>query len=261
MAVHQSLFIGFVFAFGACVGSFLNVCIHRLPLGQSIVHPPSACPGCGSGIRFYDNIPIFSYLFLRGRCRGCGQGISPRYPLVELTTAVLTLAVVARFGPTPQAGVWLALVYCLVVITFIDLDHGIIPDVISLPGILIFAALGYWVLGHSLAWIGLGMLTGGGLPLVVAWAYARLRGVQGLGGGDVKLLALLGTVLGAQGILFIIFISSVVGAGIGLVVMAVKGGLDGRTRIPFGPFITLGALFYLFFGPMVIQWYLSFFLP
>lgn len=246
----------FAFVFGAVVGSFLNVCIYRLPEDRSIVSPPSSCPGCGNRIRWYDNIPIVSWLVLRGKCRACKAPISWRYPLVEALNGLLTLLLFIKYGPSLP---FLALfIFCssLVVITFIDLDHQIIPDSISLPGI----AVGF-LFSFFLPWSGwlnslLGILLGGGSLLLVAWGYEKLTGKEGMGGGDIKLLAMMGAFLGWRSIPFIIFASSLVGSVLGIGAMIVTKR-DGKLAIPFGPFLALGAILYIFYGRLLINWYLS----
>lgn len=246
----------FSFILGAVVGSFLNVCIYRLPAGESVVSPPSRCPSCGTRIRPWDNVPILSWLILRGRCRSCRAKISARYPLVELINGLLTLALFLKFGPTLTFAVLFIFCSALVAITFIDLDHQIIPDVISLPGI----ALGF-AASFFLPWLGwlnslIGIVAGGGSLLLVAWLYERLTGKEGMGGGDIKLLAMMGAFLGWRAVPFIIFASSLVGSVIGLTVMMLQKK-DSKLAIPFGPFLALGAVLYIFFGKAIILWYLS----
>ncbi len=246
----------FAFIFGAVVGSFLNVCICRLPEQTSVVSPRSSCPLCGNLIRWYDNIPILSIVILRGRCRACGAPISLRYPLVEALNGLLTLFLFVRFGPTLT---FLALfIFCssLVVITFIDLDHQIIPDVISLPGIVIGFAFAFFLPG--LGWQNslVGILAGGGSLMLVAFVYQWLTGKDGMGGGDIKLLAMMGAFLGWRSIPFIIFVASLVGSVIGVSLMLARGR-DSKLAIPFGPFLAFSATLYIFFGSWIITWYLS----
>jgi leader peptidase (prepilin peptidase) / N-methyltransferase len=246
----------FAFIFGAVVGSFLNVCICRLPRGASIVSPPSQCPSCDYRIRFYDNIPLVSWLLLRGRCRACRAPISPQYPLVELITALLTLFLFVRFGPTFPFVVLFLFCTSMVVITFIDLEHYIIPDVISLSGIVVGFACSFFLPG--LGWKNslLGILAGGGSLYLVAALYQKFTGKEGMGGGDIKLLAMMGAFFGWRAVFFIIFISSLVGSVIGVAVMLVQKK-DAKLAIPFGPFLALGAILYIFFGRQVLHWYLN----
>ena len=245
----------FVFLCGAAIGSFLNVCIYRLPLEQSIVSPGSRCMSCGTEVRWFDNIPVISWLLLRGHCRQCGAGFSIRYPLVELLTACLFLLLFLRFGLTVSFFVYAALTASLLVVTFIDFDHQIIPDEISLPGIgLGFLASFFlpepgWL--SSLA----GIIVGWGSLALVFYGYLWLTGREGMGGGDAKLLAMLGAFLGVKAVPFIIFTSSLVGSIVGLSIMAIQR--KGRhLAIPFGPYLVFGALLYIFYGPWLINWYL-----
>lgn len=257
-AIYQVFYV-FSFLLGAVVGSFLNVCILRIPEKKSIVSPPSHCPGCGSGIRFYDNIPILSYLVLRGKCRNCGERISFRYPLVELITAFFSLALFVQFGPSLTYLIYLVFMAALIVITFIDLDHRIIPDLISLPGI-VAGFLASFLL-FEITWFesALGILVGGGSLMLVAVVYEMITGQEGMGGGDVKLLAMLGAFIGWQGVLFTIMASSLLGSIIGGGMMVISG--KGRKfAIPFGPFLSAGGIIYLFFGQLLINWYLALFM-
>jgi leader peptidase (prepilin peptidase)/N-methyltransferase len=242
------------FILGACIGSFLNVCIYRVPLAKSIVTPGSMCPHCGNPIRFYDNIPIFSYLWLRGRCRQCQAPVSLRYPLVELLTALLFTAVVIRFGVSVAAAIYMAFSAAMVTITFIDIDHRIIPDRISLPGIPLcfLAALALPDMGWKAALIGI--LVGGGTLFVVAWGYSMLTGKEGMGGGDIKLLAMIGALLGWQGVVFTIFLASLLGTVVGLGIMLYARS-NMKLAVPFGPFLAAGALAFIFVGPELVTWY------
>ena len=237
----------FFFALGAAVGSFLNVLIHRIPEEQSIVFPASHCPVCGHGIRFYDNMPLISYLLLRGRCRDCGESISARYPLVEGLTAILSLMLYWKFGLSWPYLFAFIFVCALVTITFIDLDHQIIPDVISLPGIPVFFLAAVFVMNLSVLDAFLGFLIGGGVLYGVAFFYELLTKREGMGGGDIKLLAMIGAFLGWQSLLFVLLVSSFVGAAVGITIMIVRGR-DMKYAVPFGPFLSLGAFAYLFFG-------------
>jgi leader peptidase (prepilin peptidase)/N-methyltransferase len=244
------------FIFGALVGSFLNVCIHRLPSGASIAFPPSHCPRCHAAIRPYDNVPILSYLWLRGRCRSCAAAISPRYPLVEALGGGAAAAAVQVFGLTPLALLTFAFLAALIVITFIDLDHQIIPNVISLPGIVI-GLVAAVVLGTP-PWrdSAIGILLGGGLLWAIAEGYYRLTGREGMGGGDVKLLAMIGAFLGWRSIPVTLMFASLTGTVVGVALMFFSGG-DRRTAIPFGPFLAAGAVVALFAGDPLINWYLN----
>jgi leader peptidase (prepilin peptidase)/N-methyltransferase len=253
----MSLFLEiFFFAVGAAVGSFLNVLIYRLPEDKSIILPASHCPTCSHAIRFYDNIPLISYLFLKGRCRNCGGAISLRYPLVEMLTAILSLMVYWKFGLSAQYLCAFLFAGALIVITFIDLDHQIIPDVISLPGIPLFFLAAVFVMKLRFLDAFLGFLIGGGVLYGVAFTYELITKREGMGGGDIKLLAMIGAFLGWQSLLFVLLVSSLTGAVVGVTIMLVRGQ-DMKYAVPFGPFLSLGAVAYLFFG----AWLSNLFLP
>jgi leader peptidase (prepilin peptidase)/N-methyltransferase len=245
------------FIFGACIGSFLNVCIYRIPAALSIVHPGSSCPRCKTMIPFYDNIPILSYLLLRGKCRNCHVPIAVRYPFVELLGGLIALACALSFGPTLHGLVVFTFIATLTVVTFIDLDHRIIPDTISLPGIPIFFVAALAVPGITWQASAIGIVAGGGSLFVVAWVYQLITGREGMGGGDIKLLAMIGAMVGWQGILFTLFAASAIGTIVGLLAM-VRSGKGMRLAIPFGPFLAMGAVIYLFFGQGLISWYFNF---
>ncbi len=259
------LLYSLTFIFGAIVGSFLNVCIVRLPKEESLVSPPSHCPSCRTPIPFYDNIPLLSYIFLRGRCRFCSGRISPRYFVVELLMASLSVALLHHLGLDFAFFVNFVFVAALIVISFIDLHVRIVPDVISLPGIcsgLSAAALSWWfsldpmsILPSPVSSL-LGIIFGGGFLLIVAWAYEYFTGVEGMGGGDVKLLAMIGAFLGWPSIPFTLFFASLAGSVVGLTFM-IKKGVGGKFALPFAPFLCLGALFHLFFARELIKFYLG----
>jgi len=252
------------FVFGAVVGSFLNVCIARLPKGESIVRPPSHCPNCQAQIPFYCNVPLLSYLLLLGRCRSCKKPISLRYPLVELLTAVVSLCLMRRFGVSYSFFVIFLFAAALIVISFIDLDVRIVPDVISLPGIvfgLLFAVLGYFLFDGAQEIVPsplsslIGMLIGGGFLLATAWLYEKITGVEGMGGGDIKLLAMIGAFLGWPSVPVTLFFASLVGSVVGLACMLATGA-GRRLALPFAPFLCSGAVLFIFFGEDLIRLYL-----
>lgn len=223
--------------FGAIIGSFLNVVIYRVPEGLSVVHPGSRCPGCGTTVAWYDNIPVLSWMLLRGRCRGCRSSISVRYPAVEALTAGLAVAIALREGPQPSALVLFVFVAALVVITFIDLDWFIIPDAITFPGIVLGFALSPLGWSERVAGFALGF---GGL-WVVALAYWLVRRREGLGGGDIKLMGMVGALLGPCAALFTLLAGALSGAIVGIGLMLVRGE-SLKLAIPFGPFLALGAV-------------------
>jgi leader peptidase (prepilin peptidase)/N-methyltransferase len=242
---------------GAAVGSFLNVCISRIPEGISIVSPSSRCPQCGHPIRFYDNIPVISYLFLLGKCRDCRGKISFRYPLVEFVTAVFAWLLFRKYGLTPAYPAVFIFICTLIVITFIDIDQQIIPHVLTLIGIPVFAILAVFIMGFTAVDSFLGIMIGAGVLYFVAVYYEGLTGREGMGGGDINLLAMLGAFLGWKSLLFILLVSSLIGAMVGIVVILFKGK-NMRYAIPFGPFLCAAAVFYLFFGNHLTGLFFSF---
>lgn len=246
-----------IFFLGACIGSFLNVCIYRIPAGLSIVSPPSRCPQCETKIRWWQNIPMVSWLLLRGKCATCKAKISVRYLLVESLTGLLFLQIFTMFAFHPATLVFWTFAAVLVTLTFIDLDHQIIPDIISLPGIILgFATVSLTPLTWSNSI--LGILLGGGSLWLIAIIYEFLTKNEGMGGGDIKLLAMIGAFLGWKAILPVIFISSCLGTLIGVPLM-LRQGASGKLAIPFGPFLSAAALIWLFWGGLLLRWYLGFF--
>ncbi len=283
----------YVFFFGSVVGSFLNVVIHRLPrsryMGSDALVCPhcekeiwtiscphcgheikdedprpgpskasgarSHCPKCGAMIRWYDNIPILSYLFLRGRCRSCKERISARYPLVELLAGLFAVASFRHFGPSPAAGIYFAFLSALIVVSFIDLDFFRIPLIVTIPGIIIGLALSPWLPGLGLLRSATGALAGAGGLYLIRRVYLLVRGSEGMGAGDADLLAMMGAFLGLRGVALGLMAASLLGAAIGLVLMAVQGR-GGRLRVPFGPFLSAGAMIALFFGDLIMRLYL-----
>ena len=255
-AMSSALFLYLVGAiFGAIVGSFLNVVILRLPdPEQSIVFPGSHCPQCNTPLAWFENIPIFSYLVLRGRCRHCRATISPQYPLVEALTAAIAMALLARFQLTFLAAALFVFAAALVVVIVIDIRLQIIPDLISLPGIVLGVLVS--LIGGVVSWQSslIGLFAGGGVLYSLALGYALLRKVEGMGGGDIKLLAMIGAWLGWQSLPFVILVSSLSGSLVGIIAM-LQQKKGGQTRIPFGPFLSLAALLYVFFLDQVQEFY------
>jgi len=224
------------------------------------VSPGSACPRCGRSIRWWENIPIVSWILLRAKCAGCGGPISARYPLVELLTGLLSVLLMYRFGPGLQFLVYLIFTAALVTVTFIDLDHKIIPDSISLPGIVLGFAASFLLPRPTPLDSLVGILAGGGILYLITWGYYLLTRKIGMGGGDIKLLAMIGAFLGWQSLPLVIFISAVTGSVIGLLMMA--SAREGRYfQVPFGPFLALGAIIDLLAGDRIISWYLSLISP
>ncbi|HAR41578.1 MAG TPA: prepilin peptidase [Bdellovibrionales bacterium] len=238
---------------GLLIGSFVNVLVVRLPHDLSVVRPRSRCPECEALIHWYDNIPVLSFLLLRGKCRNCGKPISARYPVIELLTMLLFLAAHVRFGWSPLLFVrdWPFLAI-LVAITFIDLEHRIIPDVLSLGGMALglltsfLMPSGFWVVSISGAALGFGSF------YLLAWVYEKFTGRMGMGGGDIKLLGMLGAFLGPQGVIASILISSVLGSLVGIGWALAKGEKEiMKTSIPYGPFLVIGGLYYYLLGDIL----------
>lgn len=255
----------YAFLLGAIVGSFLNVVIHRYPAGLSIISPPSSCPRCGHRIRPWDNIPVLSYLVLLGRCRDCGAEISLRYPLIELASGLFYLAVYFHTGPRVCFFLLAAIVSMTLVLMYIDLDIQILPDVIDIPGLAIGFLMGWMHLGQlhpnlvlssSLLDSAAGALLGSGMLLTVAVVYKWLRKVDGMGMGDVKMLAMIGAVVGWRAVLPVVFLASITGAIFG-VSMSLRSREGLQFAVPFGVFLGLGFLLVIFFGHTLLQWYSS----
>jgi leader peptidase (prepilin peptidase)/N-methyltransferase len=238
---------------GAVIGSFLNVCIHRLPLRESLLWPRSRCPHCAKTIAWYDNLPVLSYFWLRGRCRACRRRISWRYPLVEALNAAGYGLIIWRFGFSASALVYLLLWSSLIVISFIDLDHMIIPDRITLPGIALGLVAGTLLLPRWWDSV-VGLLVGGGILYFMAWISPYLFGKEGMGGGDIKLLAMIGAFLGWKPAILTIFFGGLLGAVVGVTLMGVRV-ITREAYLPFGPFLSLGAVVAILYGQEILTWY------
>lgn len=262
--------------YGLIMGSFLNVCISRIPRGLSIVSPRSRCPECLNAIRWFENIPIFSYLFLKGRCRHCKKKIALIYPLIEILSASLAYICYLHFGHILIALLWFSLFICpLIVLSFIDLEHMILPDILTLPGIglgILTTLLTYWMAPQfELSFFSnsedhwfqvildsfMGALAGGGILFLLYFTYLKIRKIEGLGQGDIKLSAMLGAFLGWKAIFIVFFFASILGSVIGILLMW-KSGKGRQMQIPFGPFLALGALIYLFLGEFLITLWLRY---
>jgi leader peptidase (prepilin peptidase) / N-methyltransferase len=267
----------FVFLFGLLIGSFLNVCIIRIPARKSIVMPASACPKCGAPIRPYDNIPVVSWILLGGKCRACKAKISGIYPLVELLTALLFLGCYAVFGLTIEAMKWALFSALVIVLVFTDLRERILPDAVNYTGFALGLALSFFTTptDGTASWVAhrmfefpppapvisfadalLGAALGSGLLWLVSEAYFRLRGREGMGMGDVKMMLLAGAFLGAKRTLLTIFVGSLLGSILGLAFMAARSK-DSNYELPFGTFLGMAALLVVFFGTPVVSWYQS----
>jgi leader peptidase (prepilin peptidase)/N-methyltransferase len=240
---------------GLSVGSFLNVCIHRLPRGESLNVPPSRCPHCDYRLRWFDNIPLVSYALLGGRCRKCRAPISIRYPIVEVITMALFVVHGAVFGWTPLLIPRLVFACAMVVLFAIDLEHHLLPNAITLPGIAV-GLIASTVLPPGIVDALIGVLIGGGVLWIIGEAYFRYSGHEGMGGGDVKMLAMIGAFVGWKLVLVTLVLSSVVGSVIGLIVIAArKGGM--KYALPYGTFLALGALVASLAGDAIVNWYVG----
>src|SRR5690242_3990233 len=274
--------VGYVFAgiFGAIIGSFLNVVIHRVPLEESIVFPNSRCPSCGAVIAFYDNIPVVSWVWLRAKCRRCRERISFRYPAVELLTAAMFVVIAWHDGLSVALPFDLVFVSALVALMFIDAAHQILPDVITLPGVAFalmariaiplitgkphfddvtslahgaFAELPLWLV--SLLGAVIGGLVGGGFLWLMGWAWERLRKIEAMGLGDVKMMFMVGAYLGWRLTILTMFLGVLSGSLIGIALMIVERRFDSRKVLPFGVFLGIGTVASLLFGSQLVEWY------
>jgi leader peptidase (prepilin peptidase)/N-methyltransferase len=253
----------FVFAFGLILGSFMNVCILRLPLGESVVHPRSRCPGCKSPIAWYQNLPVLSWVALRGKCARCGERISPRYPFVEALSGAIALALWMVYGPDPRFLIATPFALALVVLFFTDFDHQLLPDAVTLSGTVLGLAVAWFnpFLGGEewhRVWMALaGAALGSGLLWSVGAVYGKLRGVEAMGLGDVKMMAFVGAFVGPTGVLFTIFGASLVGAAFGLALIPMRGRTL-RDTLPFGCFLAPAAMAALMVGRQAFEAYFSY---
>jgi leader peptidase (prepilin peptidase) / N-methyltransferase len=246
-----------VVVFGLCVGSFLNVCAYRLPLGESIVHPRSRCTSCGRTLTWLDNIPVLSWAVLGGRCRTCNQPVSWMYPAVEVVTALVFVITYLTYGLTLLSLVRVVFACALIVLFVTDLQHKILPNVITLPGIVVgFVCSVFLPPGWMSSLIGVAV--GGGFLLAIAEAYYRIRGQEGLGMGDVKLLAMIGAFLGWKLVLLTLVFASFTGSLAGGVLIA-SGRGNMKYALPFGTFLAVGALFAATWGEPIADWYFGFY--
>jgi len=273
---------GYIIAgiFGAIIGSFLNVVIHRVPLEESIVFPNSRCPSCGAVIAFYDNIPVLSYLMLGGKCRACKKHISLRYPAVELLTGLMFVAVAWHDGLSIALAFDLVFCSALLALIFIDAEHMILPNAITYPGI-VFAvvarlalpylsgglhfddlpSLTHGALANTPIWVAslvgafLGALIGGGSLWLMGWTWEKLRGIEAMGLGDVKMMFMVGAYLGWRLTILTLFVGVLSGSVIGIALMARQGKKDLQMLLPFGVFLGIGAIAALLFGAHVVEWY------
>ncbi len=247
------------FLVGLALGSFLNVVATRLPLHEQVWAGRSRCPHCRTPLPWYDNLPLLSYLILKGRCRFCGAGISWRYPLLELAGGLLSLALWLHFPWSPLLFAYGPFTAALLALSAIDLEHTLLPDAITYPGIILGLALALFLPHLTFLDALLGALLGGGFFFLTGWLYEKITGKRGMGGGDVKLLAMIGAFLGVGSLAYIIFISAALGTLVGLGLTLIAGdGRRGRwrtTRLPFGPFLAAAALLYLFVGDEFVRFF------
>lgn len=242
---------------GLVIGSFLNVCIYRLPRRESLVFPPSRCTSCGRQLSWFDNVPVVSWTVMRGRCRTCGSPVSMMYPIVEIVTAAVFVSGYLLYGLTPLGGVRVAFACALIVLFVIDLRHRILPNAITLPGVAIgFICSLFLPPGWRDSLIGI--LAGGGTLFLIAEAYYRVRHVEGLGMGDVKLLGMIGAFLGWQLVLLTLVVASLAGSVLGLFLIATGRG-DMKLALPFGTFLAVGAVFAATWGDPIVNWYIGFY--
>jgi leader peptidase (prepilin peptidase) / N-methyltransferase len=242
--------------FGAIIGSFLNVCIYRLPLGKSVVWPGSACPGCNRQLAWYENIPILSYAALGGRCRSCRVRISPRYPIIEAITAAMFAGALWYYGPSAIFVSRILFGCALIVLFAIDLEHHLLPNVITLPGIVV--GFGFSLITEP-GWRDslIGIVLGGGVLWAIAEGYYRIRHEEGLGMGDVKMLAMVGAFIGWKLTLVTLMMASFAGSIVGLLMIVSRRG-SMKYALPFGTFLAMGAVIAATIGPAVIDWYIGF---
>jgi leader peptidase (prepilin peptidase)/N-methyltransferase len=261
--MHDPVLLALVFLFGISFGSFFNVLIYRLPSGKSLLRPPSHCPKCDNLIRFYDNVPLLSFLILRGKCRHCGAKISWRYPTVEALTGILAVIAIYYFGFTIRGFEAALLSLLFVPIFFIDLDHWIIPDSLDLPWIPVGLAVAF-LSGSFVNWSGalIGALVGGGVFALIMILGKMAFKKEAMGFGDVKLAAMLGAFMGWKNLLLILILASFLGSLVGVALIISSGKKKERaTSVPFGPFLVAASLIAIYFGDSIINAYISFIRP
>ena len=244
------------FIFGTIIGSFLNVCIYRIPEGKSVIYPSSHCPECGKRIKWYDNIPVISYLILRGKCRNCGEKISIQYPLIEFLTGILTAGIVYRYGISSVSLYFLTLTYTLIVVSMIDLKMMLVPVkpcyFAMVAGILLSPFVPVISFKDSVS----GASFGAGIILFIIETYYIFTGKEGMGYGDANIMAIIGAFLGWEKVLLTIFFASLIGSVVGVTIMVARGK-DTKFALPFGPFLSAGAYITMMSGNEIIKWYLE----
>lgn len=255
--MYYGIEIILVFILGLIVGSFSNVCIYRIPRNESIIYPASHCPNCRNGILAKDNIPLLSYILLKGRCRNCGSRISIKYPVVEFLTGLVYVVIYQIYGVSVQSLIYIILSSALIIIAFIDLGEQVVPEVISLPGIVVGLILSFFVHHISFVNSALGIVLGGGIILVIRLAGSLIFKKESMGIGDIELTAMIGAFLGWRYITISLFLGFFLGAltGIFLILSKIKSRED---AVPFGPFIILGSFISLLWGEKILSWYVGF---
>ncbi len=255
--MYYGINVVLIFILGLIVGSFSNVCIYRIPRNESMIYPASHCPKCRSSIRPIDNIPLLSYILLKGKCHNCGSKISIQYPVVEFLTGIIYIFIFLIYGLTLQSLIYIILSSALIIIAFIDLNEQIVPDIISLPGIVIGLILSFFVPYISFINSVLGVVVGGGIILVIGLVGSVIFKKEAMGGGDVKLVAMIGAFLGWKYTIISLFLGFFLGAlvGIFLILLKIKSKED---MVPFGPFIALGSFITLLWGEKILLWYIGF---
>ena len=255
--MYYGIEIILLFILGLIVGSFSNVCIYRIPRNESIIYPASHCPKCRTKIKPIDNIPLLSYILLKGRCRNCGSKIFIQYPVVEFLTGLIYVIIYLIYGLSVQSLICIILSSALIIIAFIDLNEEIVPDVISLPGIITGLTLSFFVPYLSFINSALGVVVGGGIILIIGLVGLVIFKKEAMGGGDIKLAAMIGAFLGWRYIIISLFFGFFLGAlaGIFLIMSKIKSKED---AVPFGPFIILGSFIALLWGKNILSWYLGF---
>jgi leader peptidase (prepilin peptidase)/N-methyltransferase len=256
MSLEYPFDYAIVFILGTLFGSFANVCIYRLPQRLSIIFPGSHCPSCQEALRPWHNIPLLSYLLLGGQCARCKAAISLRYPLIELSNGLLYIFLYHQYHLSVQTAVFALLTTALLIVSCIDLAHTIIPDAITLPGIVVGLGTSLWLTPIGLRNAILGVILGGGLFLLMAILSVVILKREGMGGGDIKLIAMLGAFLGWHAVLVTIFLAAVLGASVGLALILLRRK-GRREPLPFGPFLALGALLAMVWGETILTWYVS----
>lgn len=250
---HPVFFNSMALVLGLCLGSFYNVCVHRYLVGQSVVRPGSHCPACGHVLSWWENIPVLSYVLLGARCRSCKGGIHWRYPAVELLSGILALLFALKFGPTAQWLVYMVFLGIFLVASFIDLDSFILPDILTYPAAILAMSTPLFL---PVDWFEtvLGGLCGAGIFLLLQQGYLRLRGIDALGTGDIKLMLSLGALVGLTMLPLMILLSALSALLVAVVYLRRPDGQGMRTAVPFGPFLCLGAVLTLLWGDRILDW-------